>query len=155
MKGSHIGLVLALTVMIGVGVLGVWWGFLRNPVATPEAALEFYAEALASQRQADLAVCMYIDPVVVPDADERDSRRDEVAKEHIGVREAVVGAAQNRKMSVVETVITGVAGNEAHGEILMDLQETTGSSRRRYMVTLEWQDEGWRVRNVAFTSEPP
>lgn len=153
MKGSHIGLVVVLVATFAFGAFGVWWSFLRNPVATPEAALEHYAAALVSERPADLSPCMYIDPVMVTDPEERERMRAEVAKEHIGVRETVVGAAQNRKMSVVETIITGTKGNEAHGEIVMDVQETTGASRRRYIVTLEFQDEGWRVRNVAFTNE--
>jgi hypothetical protein len=145
---------LALVATLAFAAFGGWWMFLRDPVGTPERALARYAEGLASQNPADLAPCMYIDPVVVPDADERARRREEAATKYISVRETVVGAAQARKMTVVETLVKNVNGNHAEGEIVMDIDETTGSGRRRYVVQMELQDDGWRVRHVGYTEEP-
>ncbi|MCA8911934.1 MAG: hypothetical protein KDB82_09530 [Planctomycetes bacterium] len=154
MKGSHIGMILALAATLAVIGVGGWWVLMRNPVGTPENALALYADGLASQDPADLAPCMYIDPVMVPDAAERDRRRKETADKYISVRDTVVGASLARKMSVAETKVTGVKGEEAHGEIVMVVEESTGPSRRRYIVTMVLQDEGWRVSQVAYTEEP-
>jgi hypothetical protein len=143
-------LIVVVVLTAGFAGFGVWYVGFRNPIATPDAALEAYAEARASRRTGELARYMWVDPVLVPDAAKREEVREQKAREHVSVRESVVGASVNESLSVESTKVVSVNGEQAQGEVIFISSSTRGEQRLTMRVDLAFQDGGWRVSRSWF-----